>query len=66
MDWFLERTKSWVAGLGGALTVSVFKYSEQTFGLQIDDTWEIAASAAVSAFILQQLVYWLPNKTRRP
>ncbi len=66
MDWFLERTKSWVAGLGGALTVSVFKYAEQTFGMQIDDTWEIAASAAVSGFILQQLVFWFPNRQRRP
>jgi hypothetical protein len=61
-DWFLEKTKSWVAGLGGALSVALIKYIETSAGIDIDDTMEIAVSAAVTGFILQQLVYWFPNK----
>ena len=62
MDKFLNATKSWIAGLGAALIVAIISYAEQSFGISTDTNMKATVSAHVSAAIMSQLVYWLPNR----
>lgn len=59
LNFILSRMKAWMATLIPAVTISIMKSAETSFGFDIPAEIEIAIVSAVTGLVVHQV----PNKT---